>query len=105
MPTLTFKIRPVQSWTKSDEISLVQVLNENGYEQLVSAAIEPAIRDFESQKVLEHDLWAESNNILASLISRLYCLFKFELRSEDAKVTRWTEVTRQPWFDKTDDRF
>jgi hypothetical protein len=105
MPTVTFRIRPVHSWTPSDEISITQVLNENEYKPCASPEPESDIRHFESQKTLEHNLWVESEKIANSLIARLYCLFKFELRNEQAKVTRWNEVTGQPWFDKSDERF
>ena len=99
MPTVTLRIRPVQSWTSSDEASLLQALGSLEYEPCPSDDNEAQIRYFQTQKSLTHDLWVESNNILESLIPRLYCLFKFELRAECAKVCRWTQVTGQSWFD------
>lgn len=105
MPIMTLRIRPVQSWTSSDEASLLQVLRSLEYEPYQSDDNEAQIRHFQTQKVLTHDLWAESNHILEGLVPRLYCLFKFELKAESAKVWRWTQVTGQPWFDPGDERF
>ena len=105
MPTVTLRIRPVHSWSASDEAPLVQVLNAIGYEPCTSADAEPIVRRFESQKSLEHNLWSESNEILERLTPTLHCLFKIELNAEDAKVTRWTQVTGKPWFDTRDERF
>jgi hypothetical protein len=105
MPTVTLRIRPVQSWTSTDEASLLQALGSLEYEPYPSDDNEVQIRHFQSQKSLRHDLWAESNNILEILIPKLYCLFKFELSTETAKVGRWTQVTGEPWFDERDERF
>lgn len=105
MPTVTLQIRPVQTWTSSDETSLLQILGSFEYEPCPSEAGHSPVRHFQTQKSLTHDLWAESNKILESLIPRLYCLFKFELKTESEKVWRWTQVTEQPWFDSEDGRF
>jgi hypothetical protein len=105
MPTVTLRIRPVQSWTSSDEASLLQALGSLDYEPYPSNDNETPIRHFQTDRLLTHDLWTESNNVLESLIPRLYCLFKFELKAESAKVWRWTQVTGQPWFDSGDERF
>jgi hypothetical protein len=105
MPTVTLKIRPVQSWTSSDETSLLQVLGSLEYEPFASDDADSPVRHFQTQKLLPNDLWAESNSVLESLIPRLYCLVKFELTTESAKVSRWTQVTGQPWFDSEDGRF
>ena len=105
MPTVRLQIRPVQSWTSSDETSLLQILGSLDYEPYSSEDADSAVRHFQTQKSLTHDLWAESNNILEIQIPRLYCLFKFELKSDSAKVSRWTQVTGRPWFDSEDERF
>jgi hypothetical protein len=105
MPTVTLKKRPVQSWTSGDETSLLQVLGSLEYEPFASDDADSPVRHFQTQKLLPNDLWAESNSVLESLIPRLYCLFKFELTTESAKVSRWTQVTGQPWFDSEDGRF
>ncbi len=105
MPTVTLRIRPVQSWTGSDEVSLRDALGSLGYEPYTPGQSGDQIRYFQTEKPLPHDLWAESDNILSRLVPRLYCLFKFELRTESAKVSRWTLVTGQPWFDLADERF
>jgi hypothetical protein len=105
MPTVKLRVRPVHSWSSVDKTSLLQVLGSMEYEPCPSNDNEPLIRRFQSQKVLTHDLWAESNSILEGLIPRLHCLFKFELQGDRASVRRWTQVTGQPWFDSNDERF
>jgi hypothetical protein len=105
MPKIRLQIRPVQRWTSSDETSLLQILGSLEYEPCPSEAADSPVRYFQTQKLMKHDLWAESNSILESLIPRLYCLFKFELKTESAKAWRWTQVTGQPWFDSEDGCF
>jgi hypothetical protein len=105
MPAVTLRIRPVHSWTSSDEVSLRDALGSLAYEPYPSGQSGDQIRHFQTEKPLPHDLWAESDDILSRLVPRLYCFFKFELTTESAKVSRWTQVTEQPWFDSADERF
>jgi hypothetical protein len=91
--------------TGSDEASLMEILGSLEYEPCPSEDADSPVRHFQTQKSLTRDLWAESNNILDSLIPRLYCLFQFELKTESANVRRWTQVTGQSWLDSEDGRF
>lgn len=105
MPTMKLRIRPVQSWTSGDELSLRDALGPLGYEPCPSSQSGDQIRYFQTEKLFPHNLWAESDDILSRLVPRLYCLFKFELTTESAKISRWTQVTGQSWFDPADECF
>lgn len=102
---LTLKIRPVHSWSACDEAMLKQALGELEYEQYSTGSGQSVIRQFKAEKTLSHNLWAESNDILARLIPTLHCLFKFELKDEVAWVRRWNEVTGHHWFDLQSEEF
>jgi hypothetical protein len=105
MPDLTLKVCPVESWSCTDEASLIEFVRSLGYEPCTSEVAGPPMCRFRSGKALAHDLWSESTNILEGLIPRLHCLFKFELVGECASVRRWTQETGRPWFDPDDDKF